>query len=178
MTRKAKEIDISAIQAQYLAGDSFGTLAARFDVSEGTIRNRLLAIGVALRTTGQQKQINAHRKLDALGVVEKYTQGASLQELCETTGFSYCCLKGYLRKKGIQIRDRITAINLHWRSRKDPDFSTKERIDKNITYYCCHRDAKGNVIKRFQFYGVHNLKGDIQHGRSTQENHNNPRQVR
>jgi len=87
--------------AAYEAGASVQALAAGAGISEYTLKNYVMARGVAIRNPSRR-----NRELPARGaeLVAAYEAGATLKDLAARTGISWESIRAYLADHGVTIR--------------------------------------------------------------------------
>ena len=137
--RNRAPIDVGAVIERYAAGEKLGSIAVDYNVTNQTIRNRLIEAGVALRSHGQQQHMDSLKRLEGVEVVARYTQGESLNSIAESVGVNMYTVKEFLRAQGVRLRDKSEAQRLQWKQRKSAETDT--RIVSTV--WAIQRDAYG-----------------------------------
>lgn len=98
MGRRRIELNVEQIAANYTAGMTMMDLAIRHDVSQATIRGRLLEQRITPRRTGARK---LKLDLDMEEIERGYRNGKTLSQLAEQCGASVSTVWERLRDSGV-----------------------------------------------------------------------------
>ena len=96
MGRRRIELNVEQIAANYTAGMTMMDLAIRHDVSQATIRARLLEQRITPRPKGSRKL-----KLDMEEIERGYRNGKTLSQLAQQCGASVSTVWQRLRDSGV-----------------------------------------------------------------------------
>lgn len=112
MTRfESLELPVAEIVAAYAAGAGIATLAGRYRVASRTIRRRLVAAGVTIRSRGGSR---GKRTYDLEAARRMYSDGLTVAAIAAALGHSYSALYHELVLSGWQARPT------GWHLRLDP----------------------------------------------------------
>ena len=100
MGRYRIDLDIERIAADYAAGAVMAALAARYGVSEPTIRARLLEYGTVPRRPGPAR--SEPEQMDA--IEQDYLKGDGLRVLSGRYGLCSSTLWRHLHRRGVPMR--------------------------------------------------------------------------
>ena len=116
--RKPIDLDLKMIRFSYEElGSSLKEIAEGLQVSERIIRNRLVKMGVQIRSVQEHYELENERVLDSIDAAARYVVGESQRTLSSESRVPPESLRRYLIRKGVHIRTRAEQIKMWHKQR-------------------------------------------------------------
>ena len=98
--RKLAQVQVDELLSLYQAGESLPSLAARYGIHRGTVKDHLRRSGVAIRPGNQAKLSDADK--DELATL--YENGLSIHKLALQFGVTDNPVHNALKERGVMMR--------------------------------------------------------------------------
>jgi len=99
--RKLVQVQIDELLSLYQAGQSLPSLAARFGIHRGTVKDHLRRAGIEIRP-GNQAKLSEAEKVE---IARLYEAGLSIHKLALRFGVTDNPVHNALKERGVRMRD-------------------------------------------------------------------------